>query len=181
MPEQTNPLADLKDIILPASYETALPAIGWWLLGLLVIVSLVVLMFVSWRYWQLDKPRREAMQTLKQHTMNLAELNLLMKRLALSYYPRQQVASLGGEDWLAFLDSTSSTNSTAFAEQRSAWQQALYAAEPADSNQQCIELAEQWIKQVRPPLNLASLFGFNPKQQDKMLQASSANKGGADV
>jgi hypothetical protein len=181
MPEQTNPLADLKDIILPASYETALPAMGWWLLGLLVIVSLVVLMFVSWRYWQLDKPRREAMQTLKQHTMNLAELNLLMKRLALSYYPRQQVASLSGQDWLAFLDSTSRKNSTAFAKQHSAWQQALYAAEPADSNQQCIELAEQWIKQLRPPLNLASLFGFKSKQQNTDQQTSSANKGGADV
>lgn len=181
MPEQTNPLVDLKDIILPTTYETALPAIGWWLLGVLVILSLSLLLFAAWRFWNLDKPRREALLKLKQQPATLAELNLLMKRLALSYYPRQQVASLNGQAWLVFLDSTSRKNQAAFSELQDAWQQALYSATPSDSAQQCIQLGEQWIKQLRPPLSMVSIFGFGRHQQNTKQHLNGKNKGGSDV
>jgi hypothetical protein len=39
-----------------------------------------------------------------------AELPILIKRVALSAYPRERVASLTGEQWLAFLDQTGHTD-----------------------------------------------------------------------
>jgi hypothetical protein len=39
-----------------------------------------------------------------------AELPTLIKRVALSAYPRERVASLTGEQWLAFLDQTGHTD-----------------------------------------------------------------------
>lgn len=160
MPEQTNPLADLNDIILPTEFETALPALGWWLLAGFMIVLLLLALFIAWRYWRLNQPRREAMAQLKQAELSFAELNLLLKRLALSYYPRQQVASLSGEAWLAFLDSKVKVPSGSFLELSAQWQHCLYAATPSSDSLACRDMAEQWIKRCRAPLSLATLFSL---------------------
>ncbi|WP_411991633.1 DUF4381 domain-containing protein [Agarivorans sp. DSG3-1] len=161
MPEQSTPLAQLKDIILPSNFETALPAVGWWVLAVALVLLLALSLFAAWRYKQLCKPRQEALQALKQQPMNLAGTNQLMKRLALSYYPRQQVASLSGKDWLSFLDSTYSGKQHAFIELQSQWQQQLYAADAPALDEDIAKLCKKWIKQLRPPLTAASLFGLH--------------------
>ena len=53
--------------------------------------------------------RREALALLPAPSASLASLPELVKRTALSAYPRESVASLTGESWLAFLDRTGNT------------------------------------------------------------------------
>jgi len=84
---------------------------GWWLL---LALSLLVA-FALWRYWKKRSadPRRFALQALKQIEIQHAQAsddraalmacNALLKRSALSLFPRQDVAALAGERWLAFL------------------------------------------------------------------------------
>jgi hypothetical protein len=73
-----------------------------------------------WKRWQSAAYRRAALaalQQLKTRTADetqrgaaLRELPELVKRTALAAFPRQQVASLSGTAWLAFLDRTGHTD-----------------------------------------------------------------------
>lgn len=102
-------LSRLHDIITP-------PPISWWPLapgwGVVGIALLVLLLWLMWCYvtWlRRNAYRREALRLLKAlpvHSSSLPQLDELLKRVALSAYPREQVASLSGIAWLKFLDGT---------------------------------------------------------------------------
>ncbi|MFA5983661.1 MAG: DUF4381 domain-containing protein [Methylococcaceae bacterium] len=106
----------LKDIHLPGanSWFPELirwwpPAIGWWLLLILVI-------FIIWILKRLT--RKTAIKSAKailvaiqlnkamSTSQKLAELCVLIRRVAMHVSPRQQVASLTGAAWLAYLDNS---------------------------------------------------------------------------
>ncbi len=101
----------LKDIHLPDAISWWPPAIGWWLLVLLIPTLLV---FSYWLYKRLT--RKTALKTAKKtlaaiklnteldNTQKLRELSILLRRVAVSLAPRTEVASLTGHSWLAFLD-----------------------------------------------------------------------------
>jgi Domain of unknown function (DUF4381) len=101
----------LKDIHLPDAISWWPPAIGWWLLVLLIPTLLV---FSYWLYKRLT--RKTALKTAKRtlaaiklnteldNTQKLRELSILLRRVAVSLAPRTEVASLTGYLWLAFLD-----------------------------------------------------------------------------
>ncbi len=107
-----NPIPlDLKDIHEPAAISGWPPAIGWWLLAM-VIPLLMVLSI--WIYKRLS--RRTAIKTaykilaeIKQdatldNLQTLRELSVLIRRVAISVSPRDLAAGLTGRQWLAFLD-----------------------------------------------------------------------------
>lgn len=109
--------------------ETALPlrdlhlpdAIGWWPLapgwwGVIVVLAIVV-GYGLWRAYlqrQFNAPRRYAMRELAhyeaeylQHrnpVMLGKQLSELLRRGMLAYAPREEVAGLTGDEWLAWLD-----------------------------------------------------------------------------
>jgi hypothetical protein len=109
-------LQNLNDIVLPA-------AVGWWplasgwyfLLGFLLLV-LGWFGYRSLRRWINNRYRRaalhelttisESLQCESERTRNLRQIPGLLKRTALSAYPRNEVASLSGKDWYGFLNST---------------------------------------------------------------------------
>lgn len=103
----------LKDIHEPAAIGWWPPAIGWWLLA---IVIPLLIFFLVWIYKRLT--RRTAIKTatkilseLKQDTTRsnpemVAELSMLLRRVAISVAPRAKSAGLTGSQWLAFLDSS---------------------------------------------------------------------------
>lgn len=113
--DSADPLAELRDIHLPAPIETWPPAIGWWLLALMGVIIVVAIGYGLWRYWRANQYRREAIRQLRQLRQQhatvssdyLYQYTTLLKRVALTRYPRAQVAALTGEDWVAFLDETS--------------------------------------------------------------------------
>jgi hypothetical protein len=103
-------LENLHDLVLPVPVPWWPPAPGW------VIVSAALVMALGWwliraiRHWQKNSYRREALVLLGEIDGATAELPTLIKRVALSAYPRERVASLTGEQWLAFLDQTGQTD-----------------------------------------------------------------------
>ncbi len=110
----------LHDVIMPAPDPWWPPAPGWYALlvvaGILLAVALVRL-FIR---WQKNRYRREALAELKNLSAHLATPGLraeavtgmavLLKRAAVSAWPRETVASLNGPAWFAFLDRTGSTD-----------------------------------------------------------------------
>src|SRR4051794_5883780 len=106
-------LNQLRDIHYPESISWWPPAWGWYLLFLLSMVMVIALIYLYKLYKQ-KKPKRFALSYLQnlyktyQHTNNsveiASEISLVLKQVALHYYPREQVGKLQGEDWLAFLE-----------------------------------------------------------------------------
>jgi len=102
----------LKDLHLPDPINWFPPAIGWWL----VIVLIPVLIALSyWLYRRLTrktalKSAKILLITIKNSRMDnaqkLAELSALLRRVAISVAPRAETAGLTGQAWLAFLDSS---------------------------------------------------------------------------
>ena len=104
--EQLRPM-QLPD---PVSWWPMAP--GWWLLLVLIIASVFGLLWWLRRRWA--DPRRYALAKLKNlqacyfpegsdQTALLTHCNQLLKRTALTLYPRHDVASLSGDAWIAFL------------------------------------------------------------------------------
>lgn len=108
-------LAQLRDIHMP------LP-INWWPLaprGYCLLLVLLLLGGLLWiygrRYYQNGRAKRAALQLLSQYRlasqqqdsqMTCAQVSMLLRRVALAYYPRKEVASLQGDDWILFLNKT---------------------------------------------------------------------------
>lgn len=108
---QPTPLP-LKDLHLPEAIGWFPPAIGWWLVLLLIPV---LMMLVYGCYKRLTrktalKTAKKMLTTIKNSTLDnaqkLTELSALLRRVAISATPRAQTAGLTGQAWLAFLDSS---------------------------------------------------------------------------
>jgi len=108
-PSAADPLANLRDIHLPADVSS-LPAFGWWLVGTVILISLIGAGYLWWRRTQ-KRQYRGAATLLLQSTLTssasdsekLHQLNALLKRVAIYAYPQDGVAGLHGEQWLSFL------------------------------------------------------------------------------
>ena len=108
-------LQNLNDIVLPAQVSWWPLATGWYILSALLLIVLVWLGYRSLRRWFKNRYRRVALQELQSlaegiqngadRDSNLRQIPVLLKRTALSIYPREQVASLAGKDWYEFLNS----------------------------------------------------------------------------
>ncbi len=114
----SNPLKDLRDIHLPAPISSWPLASGWYVIAVLGGLALMVLGVLLYRYLKKVRPRRAALKQLdklqqnyqqKQTPAVVSELSILIRRCALSAFPRHNVAGLEGEAWLAFLNETGQT------------------------------------------------------------------------
>jgi len=108
-PSAADPLANLRDIHLPADVSS-LPAFGWWLVAAMILISLIGAGVLWWRRTQ-QRRYRGAATLLLQSTLasstsdseKLHQLNALLKRVAIYAYPQAGIAGLHGEQWLSFL------------------------------------------------------------------------------
>ncbi|WP_111976582.1 DUF4381 domain-containing protein [Algibacillus agarilyticus] len=96
-----DPMAAFKDVALPEPTST-LPAIGWWILGGIIIVSLIVCLKLIWTHYKNSQARREAIQAVNAAS-SASELNRILKQATLAYFPREDVAALTGVTWYQFL------------------------------------------------------------------------------
>ena len=102
-----DPLAALRPLHAPSPVGWWPPAPGWWIVVVLVVIFIVLI----YRYKKRISPQRAALHELKLLKKNMgntahpvASVNQLLKRYALACWSANEVASLTGESWLAFLD-----------------------------------------------------------------------------
>ena len=108
-------LQNLNDIVLPASVSWWPLASGWYFLIALMLIALAWIGYRAIRRWIENGYRRAALHELQllvqdiqdteKRNTGLRQLPVLLKRTALSIHPREQVASLSGEDWYDYLNS----------------------------------------------------------------------------
>ncbi len=111
-----DPLAALRDIHAPAAPGFWPPAPGWIALACLVAVAGLAATGIAARRWRAGRFRREALASLRSlrarhgagapDTEIAIELSALIRRVALARRPREEVAGLTGEQWMAWLEST---------------------------------------------------------------------------
>ncbi len=114
-----DPLSNLKDIHLPPSISDWPPAPGWFFLAFLVGLTILLFSVWIWRIYINKKPKIEALKILKyiknQYYKNndklktLRELSHLIRRISLTYYKKEIIVSIHGDEWLKFLDKTGKT------------------------------------------------------------------------
>ena len=155
---QADPLAELRDIHMPQFMDIWPPAIGWWLLVALVLTLLIYGGYRLYRRWRGNRYRREAIAELKALRVDyqshgddaryIAGFQALLKRVALTYYPREDVARLTGESWVAFLDRTARSQKFSMGKGQTLID-ANYLPEPAADIGALHDLGRHWIKNHR--------------------------------
>jgi uncharacterized protein DUF4381 len=103
----------LRDIHLPEAIGSWPPAMGWWMLLILITLSLYFcwLLYKKLTRQTAVKKANKLLAAIKldQQTNDLQKLqhlSQLLRRVAISVAPRQQSAGLTGAAWLEFLDSS---------------------------------------------------------------------------
>lgn len=151
-------LLQLKDIHYPSAIGVWPMAMGWWLLIFLMILAGVGLFYVLrwWRRYQFKQQFLQELQLIQAQYEKeacgqkaLSQLALLLKRVALTYYPREQVASLYGQEWVAFLQSTGGKDEKD--ELKHLFSESLYQEEVLVDVKAALVIAQKWIKKQRAP------------------------------
>ncbi len=104
----------LRDLHLPDVIGWWPLAPGWWVVLAMVVAVLGYLAWRLFRRWQFHAPRRYALRELARFEAEYREhrnpvmlgkqLSELLRRGMLAYAPREEVAGLTGDEWLAWLD-----------------------------------------------------------------------------
>jgi len=134
-------LSELQDIVLPAVPPFWPPAPGFWIL-LLMLVAVVI---SGWRWRRILRMRnayRQAGLELLEQARTVRDVSLVLKRVALAAWARDQVASLYDSQWADFLNSSC----TQCHFEPDGWRTADEMADP-----ELIRMASHWIRQHRLP------------------------------
>lgn len=157
---ESDALAHLRDIHLPPPISWWPLAPGWYVICFMLLVVIVSIFYLVKRRYLQRYPKRQALRLLafyeqewqntQQGSRACANVSELLRRVALAYFPRHDVAGLHGEAWLNFLNqSSSSLNFTALRD--------YLLVFPYQQDEQTANLeplftsAREWIKQRGQP------------------------------
>lgn len=154
----TSVLAELRDIHLPPPVSAWPPAPAYYvLMGILIVLVLVLLKRQQHQKYTAQKrkalaelARLEATYLKKPEPKpTAAAITLLLKRVALVYHPRLEVASLHGDAWLDFLKKTSRHLNAEINATRQILCEAPFNPKAAHQLAPLFFMARRWIKQRR--------------------------------
>ena len=134
-------LNNLRDIVLPDPPPFWPPAPGMWVL-VAMVMSVVLVAFFLWRTSRKRNAYRRAGLALLGGVSTEHDVSVVLKRVALVVFPREQVASLHGKEWVAFLNRTCS---------RSHFLELATTDLNSEPGQDLIGLAGTWIRHHRIP------------------------------
>jgi hypothetical protein len=148
---------DLRDIHMPAEPAFWPPAPGWWLLFALICVLAFWLGRFGWHQYQRLRRRQLILSELDrlqsaglQAPALIAAVSALLKRVALSRYPRTEVAALTGDAWLDFLDRSGGNGGFAAgpgqALAQGAYAPAVQVRDPDFDAEALLAVARDWLR-----------------------------------
>lgn len=152
-------LNSLRDIHEPPPPGWWPPAPGWWLLAATLLAALVFGAIVLRARWRRAAPIRAALAELEAWRTRAGtapltgeaaakhadELAILLRRAALTRYPRSQVAPLVGDAFLEFLDASAGADAFRSDAVR-ALGSARYGPAPTLDPVTAASLAERWLR-----------------------------------
>lgn len=149
----------LRDIHLPEAVNWWPPAIGWWLTPLILVLLALAIIALRRMLRQrhqnaCKKIARNELQRIKQQYVDntdalhsLRELSVLLRRVALSYLPREHSAGLTGEAWIAQLNQLAQHN--VFSEQHlELLTRGVYQPQLEADLTPLLKQCEQWLQQL---------------------------------
>ncbi len=158
----TSPLDQLRDIHVPEAISLWPPAPGWWVLAILTAIALIASALWMYTRWRQNRYRREALSELNNIVREygnhqdvrrfVSAYAGLLKRVALTRFPRDNVAALTGEAWVRFLDLTGGTEEFSMGAGQ-VLVSATYEANPVVNVEQLHALGRHWILRHRVSLN----------------------------
>jgi hypothetical protein len=134
-------LDDLRDIVMPVPPPLWPPAPDAWLL-LVVVIAAVTTVLYQWRRRRRANAYRRAGLSLLHEACTVHEISVILKRVALAAFPREQVASLYGDAWGAFLSQSCG---------RRDFSPLIEAAPDTPADNKARRLAATWIRRHRIP------------------------------
>ena len=154
-----NQSLDLSPIITPSAPSWWPLEWGWWAVIITAIALIALVFFIVKRRQKNQHAKNEALTCLRSrqssNVLSPSAAQDLVRQAALSYFPREKVAGLSGDDWLTFLDAQLAK--PLFAAKQSQWQQALYqdiplmTDEQKKAQQQLVNDCETWLRKALPP------------------------------
>lgn len=144
------PLEQLHGFYQPPPPSWRPQTVGSYVALSMLAILLIALAAFLWHRWRINRYRREALHKLA-HT-DVRDISELLKRTALSAWPRAEVASLTGPAWLAFLNGSARQASfdRSIADQLEAT--AFSSSKPSQEDESSIRSAASlWIKHHTAP------------------------------
>ena len=172
-------ILQLKDIHLPPAPGIWPLALGWWLLLVILLIFIVWMFFVSRKLLLIRKHKRMLLKEMTQLEQKLkdspdketiTDTNILLRRIALAYYPEEKIASLTGANWLAFLDKSGGTTNFSQGAGRILIEAPYRSDQPENYNaKELISLVRLWVKRnARAKVN--NQFIRFKRQNDKLAK-----------
>ena len=154
-----NLLGKLKDIHLPPAPSWWPPALGWWILLAIIVMTIALgVWFYRQRLARIQSPQHLALKELEdleqQYRNNkdtkklVINLSALIRRVAISLHPRKEVASLTDEQWLTWLDQNTSDKKFVQKTARILIEAPYQHLPVVDNPQEMIQACKTWIEQI---------------------------------
>lgn len=148
-----DPLANLRDIHLPATGGWWPPAPGWWLLAALALILVVAVTTWLVRRHRRDRWKRAARAELNQlarmasgHSAWFDALNALLKRVARQRYPLRHPETLTGTAWVEFLLDTSPSGTSVDRATVESMVSASWRPDGALNPEPALAFARKWLE-----------------------------------
>ena len=147
-------LAELEPLFEPEPVPFTFNTPAWYALGTLLLILIIYVFFKQFKKYQKNRYRRDALTVLGALNLSysndfniiLNEVRIVLKQLAIHRYGRLTVASLYGQDWLAFLESKG--KDTPFTQYKILINQdAFWGSDKEKQNViDLVEISKNWIK-----------------------------------
>jgi hypothetical protein len=153
---QNHPLP-LKPLHLPEAPELWPLPWGYWAVLATVIITVLLVIWLTRHYKRKGRAKKTAIKLIETHSGSSPSSAIeIVRQAALSYFPREDIAKLSGEQWLAFLDSQ--LDRPRFKTNYLQWQQALYhkvvnsnGTRSEEVDQDLVDDCLHWVQHALPP------------------------------
>ena len=175
-----DPLAQLKDIHLPAQIANYPLAPGWWIAAILLIALCLWLLLRGLQSYRTNKIKRQALGLLAK--MNTSEENQndnimnLLKWAALQYFPRHLVAPLFGQQLQQFMTSCLPVKQQqSFTELSQSGFDYRYTTTASTVQDSSLKIAAKlWLTQALPPKKNSDSRAQQPAHTEQKINVKAS-------